>query len=165
MAGMKIAIQAAISVDGFVATIDGGTNWVKDLELYEQACREYGCIAMGRTTYDEYGGPAFDGVQQIVLSGRSHRSEYKNVYFVQSAEQALAKAKELGHDKLLVIGGSQTNGAFMRTGQVEKLLLDIHPIALGTGKKLFGDFTGEVQLRFFAMEQHQDFISTSYDLI
>ncbi len=162
---MQITIQAAISADGFVATADGGTGWVKDLELYEQTCREYGCIVMGRTTYDEYGGLAFDGVQQIVLSSQSHKSEHKSVHFAQSVAQAIAKAEELGCEKLLVIGGSQTNGAFMRTGVVQKLLLDIHPIVLGKGKQLFGGFDGNVALRLDSEQQHPAFVCAAYSVI
>ena len=159
---LQVTIQAATSVDGFIATVDGGTDWVQDWEAYELTCREYGCIAMGRTTYDEYGGPAFDGVQHIVLSSQARESKHDDIHFVQTVEQALAKAKELGFDKLLVIGGGQTNGAFMRAGVVQKLMLDIHPIILGQGKKLLGDFDGDISLLLASRKQGSDFVTLVY---
>jgi dihydrofolate reductase len=161
---VQVTIQAAISVDGFIATPDGDTDWVKDLELYEQACREYGCMIMGRTTYDEYAGPAFDGVQHIVLTSKPQESRHDNVHFVQTVEQAMAKAKELGFDKLLVIGGGQTNGSFMRAGVVGQLMLDVHPIVLGQGKKLLGDFDRQVQLRHTSTKEYPNFVCLSYDV-
>jgi dihydrofolate reductase len=159
---MEVTIQAAVSADGFIAKEDGGTDWVQDLELYEQMCRKYGCIAMGRTTYDEYGGPAFEGVQHIVLSRRTQQSAHQNVHFVQSAEQAVAKAKELGFDKLLVIGGGQTNGNFMQTGLAKRLLLNVHPLILGRGKPLFGHTKIGTPLHFKSVKQHPAFIQIQY---
>jgi len=161
---MQVDIQAAVSVDGFIARENGDTDWVQDLELFEQTSREYGCIAMGRTTYDEFAGPAFDGVQHIVLSSKPQKSAHETVHFVQTVEQALAKAKELGFAKLLVIGGSQTNGSFMQAGVVNNLLLDIHPILLGKGKRLLEGFSKEAQLRLQSSTQNQAFLCTKYRL-
>lgn len=158
---MKVDIQAAVSADGFITDAHGGTDWVRDLELYEQLCRQYGCIVSGRATYDEF-GPAFNDVQQIVLSSQSRTDEHANIHFVSTVEQALAKAQELGFDNLLVIGGGRTNGAFMRAGVVNKLMLDIHPLILGQGKQLLGDFDGQVKLRLDALDEQKDFISVSY---
>jgi dihydrofolate reductase len=164
---MQITIQAAISVDGFICTPEGDSGWVKDDALFEQTAREYGCICLGNTTFTQYQDELYpmEGIEHIVLSTKPRTLAYSNVHVVRTVEQAIAKAKDLGFDRLLVIGGSQTNGSFMHAGVVDALLLDVHHIALGVGKKLLGDFNDTVHLRFVSMQQHEDFVSLSYDII
>jgi hypothetical protein len=57
---MRIVLYAAVSVDGFIADENGGTDWVKDDESFENICQEFGCIVMGHKTFKEYGEPPFD---------------------------------------------------------------------------------------------------------
>jgi len=163
---VQVTIQAAISADGFIATPDSDSDWVKDMDLFEQTAREYGCICMGNTTFTQYQDDGFpmDGVQNLVLSRQGHKSTYPNVHYVQTVEQAMAKAKDLDFDKLLVIGGGQTNGSFMRAGVVGQLMLDVHPIVLGQGKKLLGDFDGQVQLRHTSTKEYPNFVCLGYDV-
>src|SRR5262249_29201661 len=126
--------------------------------------REYGCICMGNTTFTQYQDDGFpmDGVQNLVLSKQSHESTYPNVHYVQTVEQATAKATELGFDKLLVIGGGQTNGAFVRAGVVQKLMVDVHPLILGQGKKLLGDYDGNLDLELESLNQEANFVTLVY---
>lgn len=159
---MKIVVQAAISADGFVATISGNTDWVKDLDLFEQACKQYGCVVMGSTTYSEFEGPAFDDVQHIVLSNQSQDPKEPNVHFVTSVDSAVSKAKQLGFDKLLIIGGGKTNGSFLKAGVVSEILLDIHPLVLGQGIKPFEGFDDMLKLDLVAVKEYEEFICATY---
>lgn len=137
--------MAATSVNGFIADKDGGTDWVEDWDLFEKTSKDFGCTVMGRSTYEE-GGSVFDGLQHLVLSSKKRKST-GNIHFVTSVNQAIAKAKELGFDKLLVIGGAQTNESFIRSGKVNKLFVDIHSLKLDHGKKLFGGYTKSLNLK------------------
>lgn len=141
---MQIDVYAAISQDGFIARENGDTDWVKDEELFEQMCREYGVICLGKTTFDEFGGPAVNGIQHIVLSRTLQKSEHPNVHVAASVDEAITKAEELGFSRLLVIGGAKTNQSFAASGHIDKLILDKHAIALGKGIKLFGNLGHDV---------------------
>lgn len=157
-------IQAAISVDGFVAKSDGDSDWVQDSELFEQLVREYGCMCMGSTTFTQYENDLFpmDGIEHLVLSNKTHATKHSNVHFVNSVDMTIAKAKELGFDKLLVIGGGQTNGSFLAAGVVDKIMLDIHPLIFGEGKRLFGDLDKEVHLQLVDHRQEDGFMVAEY---
>ena len=160
---MEVTISAATSIDGYIANNEGETDWVSDWELFEKTCKAYGCIAMGRTTYEE-GGSIFAGVQHIVLS-TSHQRVRQGIHFVSSAKQAVDLAKRLGFTKLLVIGGSKTNQSFIESGLVEKLVVDVHPLILGEGKRLFGQERTKHKLHLVAAREYKEgFVHIEYEL-
>lgn len=142
---MKVTLCAATSIDGFIATVDGNTNWVKDWELFESACKDFGCIVMGRNTYEE-GGSTFDGVEHLVLSASEQKSDHPNVTFATSPQEAIKVAEQKGFNRLLVIGGSKTNESFIKAGLVDTIIIDLHPLILSEGKRIFGDFAGSLEL-------------------
>lgn len=152
MSKVQVDLYAAVSADGFIARENGDTDWVADDELFEQTCKAYACVVMGRATFEEFGGPPFDGVQWLVLSSNGRPREYKDVRFVNSARQAIDKAKAFGDSKLLIIGGAKTNRSFMEAGAVQKIMLDIHPLVLGGGIRLLGDYNGPRQLTLTSNE-------------
>lgn len=162
---MKIDIYAAVSQDGFIARKNGDTDWVKDEELFEKMCRTYGVICLGRTTFDEFGGPAVDGVQHIVLSQGPQKSELPNVHFVKNVDEAIAKAAVLGFSHLLVIGGAKANQSFIEAGRADKLILDRHAIRLGKGIKLFGTLRREVPCVVKNETPHFGFVHMECDIL
>lgn len=163
---MKVDLYVAASLEGFIADEHGGTDWVCDEELFEKTVRDYGCICMGRTTYAEYGGPAFDGVQHIVLTHKiPKKNKQTKVHFVSSVEDAMAKAAELGFKKMLVIGGAKTNEAFMLAGVVRKVFTDIHPILLEKGMQMFGDFKAAFDFKMVANKWYNEgFMHAEYNV-
>lgn len=149
---MKADLYIAATLEGFIADEHGGTDWVCDDDLFEATARDYGCICMGRTTYNEYGGPVFDGVQHIVLTHKPpKKTTARGVHFVTSVHDAMAKARELGFKRMLVIGGAKTNQAFMQADVVHKVYTDIHPILLERGLQMFGDYKAKFD---FKMQKH-----------
>jgi dihydrofolate reductase len=160
---MRIVLYAAVSVDGFIADENGGTDWVKDDEFFEKTCYEFGCIVMGHKTFKEYGEPPFENVQHLVLSSNAGMDlNHSNVNYVNSPENAVKKAKELGFDKLLVIGGGKCNASFAKAGLVDELWLDIHPLILGSGVKLLGDCNKELDLQLSSSKTYDDFVHLNY---
>lgn len=163
---MQVTAYAAVSVDGFIAKENGDTDWVLDDGLFEETCKEYECVTMGRATYDEFGGPPFEGVKWIILSGKSRPSKNENVDLVTSAQKAIEWAETLGFEKLLVIGGAKTYHSFLQTGAVQKLLLDVHPIVLGDGIRLFDSQQQLNRLKLLSDAKYSEgFVHLEYELV
>ena len=152
---MNVVLCAAVSLDGFIAGEDGKTDWVRDWKLFEATCHEFGCVVMGRNTYEE-GGSIFKGVESLVLMSKPAKSMRKNVQCVDSVEEATAKAKKLGFKRLLVIGGSRTNESFAEARVLTGLMVDVHPLKLGSGKKLLGDFAEPLKLKLLSRRPYPE---------
>lgn len=153
---MKVVLTAAVSLDGFIATEDGNSDWVLDDKLFDKITKDFGCVVLGRTTFEQYEGDIYPlkGIQHIMLTSKPAKSKRKNVQFVGSVEEAITKAKELGFKKLLVIGGAKTNASFAEAGVLTGMMVDVHPIKLGKGKKLFGDFSEPLKLKLLSRKEY-----------
>jgi len=138
---MEITLYMATSIDGFIATKDGDSDWVSDADvaIFDQHIQEKGCIILGRNTFEQYISDLYPvkGVTNIVLSTTSPTYTFDNVFVAQNPAEAVALAKEKGHTEALLIGGGKTNAAFLQAGLIDNVILSIHPLILQDGIRLF----------------------------
>lgn len=147
---MKVILYAAVSADGFIATKDGDSDWVSEIDtpIFEAKIKEAGCLVVGRRTFDQYHGELYPlkGVLNIVLTTNTDRDPEDETVFVDSPKNAIEIAKEKGFGKIMVIGGGRTNGSFLKQNLIDEMFLDVHPLILGEGIKLFEAFEGNLKL-------------------
>ncbi len=107
-------------------------------------------LLLGRKTFDiwehywpqhEAGWPGINDVTKYVLSTTRKSSDWKNSVFLNSLEaiQKLKDAPSNGSTDLQVWGSSQLVQLLLKNDLVDELWLKIHPLTLGSGKKLFQD--------------------------
>jgi dihydrofolate reductase len=147
-----------ISLDGFIADRDGSAGRLyPDLAAlrptpYMQALiEETGSVLMGRWTF-EMGDP--DGYVdeyefQVPIFVVTHESptllpkqnEHLTFTFVtDGVESAVEQARAAAGDKAVqVVGGARLINDLLRAGLVDELRVDIMPVMLGTGLRLFDD--------------------------
>lgn len=153
----KADLYIAASLEGFISDVHGGTDWVMDDELFEKTCSAYGCVCMGKKTFDEYKTPPFEGMEFIVLTHKiPKKSKFDSVHYVNTPQKALECAKNLGFKELLVIGGAKTNQSFMQAGLVHRVMVDIHPILLGAGAQMFGDFKAKFDFKMIRNKWYKE---------
>jgi len=153
----------AVSLDGFIADKDGGTSWVDDFEQWEQAAKKTGNMIVGHKTFDEIKADLFTGVHYFVL-GSGHDSDL--VTFGTDPASLLGKSEAKGFQETLLCGGGLANQAFLMFGLINELNLDVHPLLLGKGIKLFGDLQEELRLELRSSHVLTDgIIQNSYKVI
>jgi len=74
------------------------------------------------------------------MSNTMTKSDWKNSVFLKSLAD-IEKLKETDGPDLHVSGSGQLIQLLLKNDLVDELWLLIHPLTLGTGKKLFGDGT------------------------
>lgn len=140
---MKIISYSAISIDGYIATPGGDSKWVSktDIPYFENEIRKAGCIIVGRKTFELFEGEIYPvkGVLNIVLSSKPRkRHHYPNVLFSSKPPKAIVKLiRSKGFKSALLVGGGKTNGSFLKAGLVNEIIVDVHPLVLGKGIKIF----------------------------
>jgi len=155
----------AISVDGFIAKPDGDSDWVVDDDQFDAAIAEFGCLLIGHNTFKQYEGDLYpiDGAVTFVYSSVPTESTYENVKFVTGTPQeVLDKITTAGFNKVLLAGGGKVNGSFAKAGLITEMILDVHPLVLGDGIKLLGDFSGQLGLEFVGQKNFEQFIQLHY---
>lgn len=135
----------AATINGFVATEEGVTDWVsqEDWERFGKMAKETGNVIIGRTTYEamvEEKTFPMPGCLNVVMTREAPRAEpMKNVIFTdKSPEEVLEDLAKQGFESALLAGGGELNGSFMADGLIDEIYLSVQPVAFGEGVKLFG---------------------------
>lgn len=140
---MKVICQMAVSLDGFIASKSSGTSWIHDYDEWEWMSKEAGHMVVGRTTYEEVKEELFSDVHYFVLG---EGADTDLATFGSSPQALLDKVEEHEFGYALLCGGGLANQAFLNAGLINELILDIHPVLLTEGTKLFSDWQGELKL-------------------
>ncbi len=141
---MHVTLYIAASVDGFIAREGDIVDFVSKAswEGYRTAVTEAGSLIVGRRTYElmKEGGDLdeLEGIRVVVVT-EGDRAHDSDVTFVNSPKDAIASLEIAGCTKAILGGGGETNGSFLREGLIDKMILDLMPVAVGTGVRLFGE--------------------------
>ena len=163
---MKVILYMAMSADGYIAKPDDDTPWSDDeWESFSSKVKNAGNIIIGRRTYeimndkDEFekiGDPYV-----IVISNSLDVSKC-----VRSPEDAIRILREKGYDKALVAGGSRLNASFLKQGLIDEIYLDIEPIILGKGIRMFDGEMQESKMQLLETKRlSQDSIQLHYKVV
>lgn len=144
MASPQIQIYIATSLDSFIATADGGVDWLEPFQAedlgYSAFVATIGTIVMGRTTYEQirgFGSWPYAGKRTVILSSRAIGSPPENTEVSDDGIQALvSRLKALGED-VWIVGGAKTIRAFLDHDAVDRMELFVIPVLIGSGLPLF----------------------------
>jgi dihydrofolate reductase len=119
-----------------------------------------GALLFGRRTYEDFAGfwphqkdnpftQVLDNTQKYVAStALSEPLPWKNsTLLAGDAADAVAELKERPGEDLVVLGSGQLVQSLMRRGLVDELVLLIHPLVLGSGRRLLADGAPNATLR------------------
>ena len=117
-------------------------------------------LMLGRKTFDifeEYWPkhaeqwPGVNEVTKYVLSTTRHKSDWQNVEFLANIED-IKKLKQSKGADIKIWGSSQLVQLLLAHDLVDEFWLNIHPVVLGKGKKLFDE--NSVPRSFTLSESH-----------
>jgi dihydrofolate reductase len=152
---MKATVFVGVSVDGFIARLDGGLDWLpEDPEEhgYEAFYASVDALVMGRHTYE------------TVLAFNAWPYGPKPVYVLSSAllkpPPPGAVVHHLSGDPRDIVGqlsaqgvqhayvdGGNTVQRFLRAGLIQRLIITRIPVLIGSGIPLFGSTDSDIRLR------------------
>jgi len=144
----EIIYYVAASLDGYIATPDGGVGW---LAPFEGAGEDYGYAAfyasvdallLGSRTYEQvltFGEWPYAGKPCWVFSRRPPAPARLGVIVTaQTPGQVAADLEARGIRRAWLVGGGQLAGAFRVEGLIGETIVSIIPVLLGAGIPLFG---------------------------
>lgn len=167
----RVIAGMTVSLDGFVADASGSAAALyPDLaELqdapYMKALQDRtGAVLMGRRTFDMAGNP--DGYAdtyelQVPIVVVTHvpppvaprRNERLFFTFVPDLRAAVDLAVQAaGGRAVMVVGGADLNRQLLAAGLVDELWVDVMPVLLGAGLRLF-DGTGPLALEKLGVDE------------
>lgn len=152
----KVMVDMAMSLDGFVATVDGEDGGLhsyffspspETAAVMQEDIATTGAIIMGRRAYDlgvKYDGFAdspYDAAQFVITHAAPQtvaRGAESFVFVTDGIASALRQAQAAAGARAVVIGGGPDIARqFLAAGMVDELHLHVAPKLLGDGMRLF----------------------------
>lgn len=149
---MKVIIYMAMTANGYTAKENDDVWFVSkpSWKSFDAVSKRLGNIIMGSRTCSlsiKDGTFPYPDRLNIVVSSKQVEHDYGDeVIFVKSPKAALAVLKKKGFKTAFIAGGATLNASFLKEGLVDELYLDIEPVLLGKGIKLFAECDVERKL-------------------
>ncbi|MHA2143572.1 MAG: dihydrofolate reductase family protein [Candidatus Thorarchaeota archaeon] len=146
-------VYIATSLDGYIATYNGGLDWLDEIPNPEKSDFGYAefmsgidAIVMGRKTFEKvlsFGLWSYE--KPVYVLSRSKvdipkELEIKVKTITGRPKEVVDQLKELGHQNLYVDGGITIQG-FLEEDQIDEMIITRVPVLLGSGVPLFGPLT------------------------
>jgi dihydrofolate reductase len=143
----EIFYYVAASLDGYIATPDGGVDWLSELEHadedygYSEFLASVDALIMGSATYEQvlgFGEWPYGGKPCWVLSTRSLEPATPTTTITsQTPTELVAGLAERGVERAWLVGGAALAASFRSEGLISEYIVSVMPIILGGGIHLF----------------------------
>lgn len=159
----------AMSVNGFIARPDGEEDFLSTAHWadYVRFCHTHGNVIMGRKTYEairdwdeDIGFEDVRGVTKIILSNDVAMDVGPDFVVLSSPQEAMHFLAESGFEHAFVCGGSFVNTAFLKEHLLNSIVLNIEPVLVGEGKRVFAEADFLEKLTFVSKEERENGIIT-----
>jgi dihydrofolate reductase len=167
----KIVLNMTMTFDGFFSGPNGELDWMvqmPDQELLDHTVSYFNNIdsgfigyptAMGMIPYwlnvaknpstskgERAIATAVNKLRPFILSNKEEKLEWDNVKLLVVKNdlelvEAVTKIKQQADKDLGVPGGIRTAQTFARLGLIDEFVIQVHPVAIGAGKRIFMDKT------------------------
>ncbi|MGR3809160.1 dihydrofolate reductase family protein [Jiulongibacter sp. NS-SX5] len=151
----KTILYIAQSIDGFIATKDGSTEWLHHQRLllqgedygYQAHFDALGSVVQGFNTYKVIADLGIEnpyaGKKNFVITRKQDLPELEGITFTnESPVELVTTLKQKETKPIWIIGGGQINAQLLAAGLIDKIIISIAPVFLGEGIPLFnqGEF-------------------------
>jgi len=162
----KVTLGLANSLDNYIARKDGGYDWLhwsdEVAEISAKFMKTIDALLIGRKTYEVMlaaGQTSYPGAKNYVFSRSkkkastltrtlaARRKPDQNVAVV--SEDAAAFVKRLKKTKgkgIVVFGGGELAQSLFEADLIDEIVLNIHPVLLGSGIPLFHEMQRQIDL-------------------
>ena len=160
----KVTLGLANSLDNYIARKDGGFDWLhwsKEVaEISAKFMKTVDALLIGRKTYDgmlAYGQTSYPGAKNYVFTRTKKRSAElkkklatkadKNVEIIsEDAAKFVKKLKSKKGKGIVIFGGGELAKSLFEADLIDEVVLNIHPVLLGSGIPLFHDMKRQINL-------------------
>lgn len=153
----KVTFGVANSLDNYIARPDGGVDWLmwskEAAAVTADFWKTIDTVLMGRKTYEvglklaKGKSVSYPGVTTYVFSRTLGREGAKGVEVIrESAAEFVRSLKEREGKGICLMGGGELANSLFEAGLVDELVVNVHPLLLGSGVPLFHEMRRQLDL-------------------
>ena len=173
---MRITYYVAASLDGFIATSDGGVDWLVDSGIsmedtnYDEFSASIDGIIVGRKTYEQTLGfgpwPFGDKPTWVCSSKEVEIATGCDFRGVMTAREAVNQARDAGLKHLWLLGGANLAATMLKERLLTHVSVATMPIVLGKGIGLFSGLDAHHLLKLEDSKQFEaGFVHHDYRVV
>lgn len=140
----KLILYIAASLDGYIATRDGGVAWLEAFNIegedygYQAFMERLGTLIMGGKTYRQvltFGEWPYSGVVTYVVTRREATEQAGESIRFYSGDLAelVRHIRDDGDRDIWLVGGGELNAAFLQADLIDEYIVSVMPVLLGDG--------------------------------
>jgi dihydrofolate reductase len=152
----KVIGGMSISLDGFINNSNGSVDGLysdfdelHDAPPFQKMIEDTGAVVMGRHVYEmadpfEWANDDYEFQTPIFVLTHTPPAKYppgngklRFTFVTDGIESAIAQAKKAANDKDVQVIGGKTNQECLNAGLCDELQIDIMPVLIGHGQRLF----------------------------
>lgn len=150
----KVVYALAISLDNFIARHDGAVDWLfmegEQMKDFAESFKLFDAVLMGRKTYDfgvSHGMTSYPNMKNYVFSRTLEGSPDKRVEIVAKNPSEFVKGlKREAGKSIWLCGGGELAATLLNDDLVDEIILNVHPVLLGSGIPFFSKIKKQVDL-------------------
>ena len=162
----KLTLGLANSLDNYIARKDGGFDWLhwsKEVaEISAKFMKTVDALLIGRKTFEVMlasGQTSYPGAKNYVFSRSKKKREAlkkklaakkkpdRNVEIVaEDAANFVSELKKGKGKRIVVFGGGELAKSLFEADLIDEVVLNIHPVLLGSGIPLFHEMKKQIDL-------------------
>lgn len=168
----KIKLYIASSIDGYIADLDGGLDWLS----------KYPITAEFNYGYDIF----FDSVDSVIMGGRTYRdilnmdviypyesktsyvitrnkisSPKGNIHFItNNVIEIISDLKKKEGKDIWLVGGGEIVSMLLNYDLIDEMIITYIPVVLGTGKPLFPETKKESNWKLINSQSYDNSVLT-----
>ena len=169
----KVTFGVANSLDNYIARKDGTIDWILGDEEAASGMADFwktiDTVVIGRKTYEPVlkSGkpfPTFPGVKNYVLSHTLKEVSDKNVEIIrEDAAGFVRKLKTEEGKGIFAMSGGLLAKPLFEANLIDEVVVNIHPVLLGSGIPLFHEMSHQIELELIACKTFKNgCVSISY---
>ncbi len=139
----KVSYFVAASLDGYIARLDGGIDWLfSDGDYgYDAFYSSVDAVVMGRKTFEvslSFGNYPYKGKRAVVFSKKGFKTELSDVEVTaEDPSGVVRRLKGEPGSTIWFIGGAVLAKPLFAADLIDEVVASIHPVTLGEGIPLF----------------------------
>ena len=171
----RVILYIAISLDGYIADLNGGVSWLDsgaDAENtedgYEAFLQKIDTVVMGYNTYRQVaeelspGKWVYSGMMSYVLTHRK-MDDLPEIRFVhQNVGRLLQRLKQQEGRDIWLCGGANVVGQCLEQDLIDELHITMIPILLGRGIPLFCTLDRSIHLKLISVKKNGNLLECIY---
>lgn len=143
----KIILNLAMSIDGYIADVDGGFDWLVgdgDSSLntnnkwdFSKFLENIDVVVMGKRCYDSNFHNDYKN-KKVYVATSKELEDYDNIYFINGdIVKVIEEEREKEGKDIYLFGGGIVIDDFIKADVIDEYIIGVIPTVLGKGIPLF----------------------------